>query len=648
MPGAAAPSGRHCRRRTPAGPPARWPCLPAGTHSAGRSHSRATSRSPVRDPAPPPSTWPGRWAGPRRRPAHPRRPDGDRRFSHHRRRGDPSVKSRVSLTRIEASDNRTVAGGGFLRASAGTVTVTDSIFADNRADRGGALAVSNAALVVTGSTFTGNDGSADGGAIWADHPAGFKIIGSTFNDNATLGQGGAIYLNGIAAGSDAPMLVESTTFATTPPVARVVPSSSAPPATGSTQPHPRGRQLHLRVEHRPGGWWHRHRLRPGPWCPAPPSPPTGPSAVAAGPSAPAARSLRRARSSPATRPPNRAGPSLPTARHRSVRPTFTGNTSESLRRCPGTGGRRHPHGHQLLVHRQRRRHRCRCHLETRHRPEPVGPDLLRQPARRRPGPGRPDVRRHHPADRDDHHGPWHADHHRSGRHHPAHLGIERHRYRRRERPAGRQARPRRRRRAPSPEPAPPSASSWPPASAPLPSASWSAAPPTPVGTVHISRLTPTGSSTRRAPPHCLRAKPDGAPRRTIGRVTVYLVGAGPGDPGLLTVRGAEVLRPRPTWWSTTGCRPPSLLDLAPPRRRADQRRQGARAATRMAQERDQRPAGRAGPGRPDGRAAQGRRPVRVRPRRRGGRGAGRRRASPSRSCPASPRPSPCPPTPASR
>src|SRR4051794_23797668 len=33
-------------------------------------------------------------------------------------------------------------------------------------------------------------------------------------------------------------------------------------------------------------------------------------------------------------------------------------------------------------------------------------------------------------------------------------------------------------------------------------------------------------------------------RRAAGRppVTVYLVGAGPGDPGLITVKGAEVLR----------------------------------------------------------------------------------------------------------
>jgi siroheme synthase len=128
-------------------------------------------------------------------------------------------------------------------------------------------------------------------------------------------------------------------------------------------------------------------------------------------------------------------------------------------------------------------------------------------------------------------------------------------------------------------------------------------------------------------------------------MTVYLVGAGPGDPGLLTVRGAELLR-RADVVVHDRLSAEELLDLAPAHaERIDVGKAPGHA--RVSQEginellvehgRSGRTVVRLKGGDPTVFARGGEEALALAD-----------AACPSRSSPASPRPSPCPPTPASR
>ena len=89
-------------------------------------------------------------------------------------------------------------------------------------------------------------------------------------------------------------------------------------------------------------------------------------------------------------------------------------------------------------------------------------------------------------------------------------------------------------------------------------------------------------------------------------MTVYLVGAGPGDPGPHHRQGRRRPAAAPRSWSTTACRWPSLLDLAPAgAERISVGKARGRAPTPQAEINAL--AGRARSRRPHRRAAQGRR-----------------------------------------
>ncbi len=111
---------------------------------------------------------------------------------------------------------------------------------------------------------------------------------------------------------------------------------------------------------------------------------------------------------------------------------------------------------------------------------------------------------------------------------------------------------------------------------------------------------------------------------------MYLVGAGPGDPGLLTARALELIATADVILYDRLI-PAGALDGA----RADAEllfvgKEGGGAS--VPQERTEELMVAARTRGAERRAPEGRRPVRVRPRRRGGAGAARAPASPSRSC----------------
>jgi len=84
--------------------------------------------------------------------------------------------------------------GGGIRCTASRVAIISSVLADNQAAGGGGLYASGCDLMVSGTTFSGNDGGArSGGGAWVVDSSGL-IRNSRFTGNsAELGGGVAIY-----------------------------------------------------------------------------------------------------------------------------------------------------------------------------------------------------------------------------------------------------------------------------------------------------------------------------------------------------------------------------------------------------------------------------------------------------------------------
>jgi hypothetical protein len=87
-------------------------------------------------------------------------------------------------------------GGALIAGSpTGTTTIEDSTFKDNSASSGGAIRQTGGEMIVSGSTFHGNNASSFGGGIDFFSGTSLLVTNSTFSANTTQNRGGAITAN---------------------------------------------------------------------------------------------------------------------------------------------------------------------------------------------------------------------------------------------------------------------------------------------------------------------------------------------------------------------------------------------------------------------------------------------------------------------
>jgi predicted outer membrane repeat protein len=129
---------------------------------------------------------------------------------------DPNAGGQFPMFDIRAGSIRmsgfTIAGGdgaedtGGIYQHAGTLSLENMVFANNKGVRGAAVWAHHAPVEVRNCTFTGNVATGDGGAIWVG--SGMSVFDSIFTGNAAGNSGGAVAVSPAGGGVHA----EDTVF----------------------------------------------------------------------------------------------------------------------------------------------------------------------------------------------------------------------------------------------------------------------------------------------------------------------------------------------------------------------------------------------------------------------------------------------------